>query len=67
MMMETSQEELINLIIDLTLSKDNADLLASHLKNKHLVHKDVLIYSYHKQNLDLVIFFITGGPPFLLQ
>jgi hypothetical protein len=57
-----SQEELNDLIRDLTLSKEKAELLASRLKEKHLLQKNVLVSQYRKRNLDLVNFFKTDGP-----
>jgi hypothetical protein len=55
-------EELNDLIRELLLPKDKAELLASRLKEKHLLHKSVLVTSYRKRNLELVQFFDTDGP-----
>ena len=57
-----SQEELNDLIRDLTLSKEKAELLASRLKEKHFLQKNVLVSQYRKRNLDLLEFFKTDGP-----
>lgn len=57
-----NEEELNDLIRDLLLPKDKAELLASRLKEKHLLHKSVLVTSYRKRNLELVQFFDTDGP-----
>ena len=57
-----SQEELNDLIRDLDLSKEKAELLASRLKQKNLLDKDVLISHYRKRNLDIAQHFTTDGP-----
>ncbi len=39
-----TQDELNDLVRDLAISKEKAELLASRLKQKHLIDKNVLIY-----------------------
>ncbi len=51
------QDELNDLIRDLALSKEKAELLASRLKQKHLLDKNVLICHYQ-----LATFFKVDGP-----
>ena len=54
-----SQGESNDLIRDLDLFKEKAELLASRLKQKNLLDKDVLISHYRKRNLDLAQHFTT--------
>ena len=56
-----SQGELNDLVRDLDLSKEKAELLASRLKQKKLLDKDVLISHYRKRNLNLAQHFTTDG------
>ncbi len=57
-----SQGELNDLVRDLALSKDKAELLASHLKEKHLLNKDVCITHFRKRNRDLISYFSADRP-----
>jgi hypothetical protein len=57
-----SQFELNDLIRDLSLSKDKAELLASRLKEKNLVEKNVKVSLYRKRNFPLTNFFEVDGP-----
>lgn len=56
-----TQAELNDLIRDLNLSKDKAELLASRLKQKHLLARDVNITYYRKRNLNMTTFFNVDG------
>src|SRR5207244_12129083 len=58
----SSQEELNDLMRDVALSKEKAELLASRLKQKHLLKKNVLVSQYRKRNVDILKFFKTDGP-----
>ncbi|KAI6658231.1 hypothetical protein LOD99_15500 [Oopsacas minuta] len=57
-----TQGELNDLVRDLDLSKDKAELLASRLKQKNLLDKDVLVSHYRKRNFDLAQYYTTDGP-----
>ena len=57
-----SQLELNDLIRYLSLSKDKAELIASRLKEKNLVEKNVKVSIYRKRNLSLTKFFKVEGP-----
>lgn len=57
-----TQDELNDLVRDLSLSKEKAELLASRLKEKNLLGKNVLISHYRKRNLHLTAFFTVDGP-----
>ncbi len=57
-----TQDELNDLVRDLALSKEKAELLASRLKQKQLLDKNVLICHYHSQNFQLATFFKVDGP-----
>ncbi len=57
-----TQDELNDLVRDLTLSKEKTLVLASRLKQKHLLDKNVLICHYHSRNFQLAIFFKVDGP-----
>ncbi|KAI6651194.1 hypothetical protein LOD99_14548 [Oopsacas minuta] len=57
-----TQGELNDLVRDLDLSKDKAELLASRLKQKNLLDKDVLVSHYRKRNFDLTQYYTTDGP-----
>lgn len=57
-----TQHELNDLIRDLSLPKDKAELLASRLREKHLVEDDVRICHYRKRTTDLEKFFSLDGP-----
>ena len=52
-----SQEHLNNLIRDLALSKQKAELLASRLQENNLLHADVVVTHYRKHNMDLLTVF----------
>ncbi len=57
-----SQGELNDLVRDLALSKSKAELLASRLKEKHLLKNDVCITHFRKRNRDLISYFSVDGP-----
>ena len=57
-----TQDELNDLVRDLALSKEKSELLASRLKEKNLLGKNVLISNYRKRNLNLTAFFTVDGP-----
>ncbi|KAI6659631.1 hypothetical protein LOD99_14554 [Oopsacas minuta] len=57
-----TQGELNDLVRDLDLSKDKAELLASRLKQKNLLDKDVLVSHYRKRNFNLAHYYTTDGP-----
>jgi len=57
-----NQDELNDLVRDLSLSKEKAELLASRLKQKHLLAAGVKVCHYRKRNLDLSKFFVVDGP-----
>jgi len=57
-----SQDELNDLVRDLALSKEKSEILASRLKQKNLLQKNVLITHYRKRNYDLTEFFSVDGP-----
>ncbi|KAI6656052.1 hypothetical protein LOD99_1786 [Oopsacas minuta] len=57
-----TQGELNDLVRDLDLSKDKAELLASRLKQKNLLDKDALVSHYRKRNFDLAQYYTTDGP-----
>ncbi|KAI6648548.1 hypothetical protein LOD99_8028 [Oopsacas minuta] len=57
-----TQGVLNDLVRDLDLSKDKAELLASRLKQKNLLDKDVLVSHYRKRNFDLAQYYTTDGP-----
>ena len=48
-----SQERLNDLIRDIALSKQKAELLASRLQENNLLHADVVVTHYRKRNMDL--------------
>jgi len=52
-----TQEELNDLVRDLNLPKDKAELLASRLKQKHLLAKGVAVSHYRKRSRHLATFF----------
>ncbi|KAI6647085.1 hypothetical protein LOD99_8922 [Oopsacas minuta] len=54
--------ELNDLVRDLDLSKDKDELLASRLKQKNLLDKDVLVSHNRKRNFDLAQYYTTDGP-----
>lgn len=56
-----TQEELNDLVRDLSLPKEKAELLAARLKEKNLVDKDVRVCSYRQRNLALKNFFQMEG------
>ena len=57
-----SQEQLNDLVRDLALSKQKAELLASWLRENKLLQKDVLVSHYRKRNTDLPTVFRVDGP-----
>ncbi|XP_076043843.1 uncharacterized protein LOC143026937 [Oratosquilla oratoria] len=57
-----SQGELNDLVRDLSLSKDKAELLASRLQEKCLLKKDVCITYFRKRNKNLTSCFSVDGP-----
>ena len=57
-----TQEELNDLVRDLTLSKEKAELLGSRLKQKNLLATNVKVCHYRKRNLQLATFFTVDGP-----
>ena len=57
-----SQKHLNDLIRDLYLSKEKAELLASRLKERNMVEKDVQVSYYRKRNWDLSLVFKVEGP-----
>ena len=57
-----SQERLNDLIRDLALSKQKAELLASRLQENNLLHADVVVTHYRKRNMDLSTVFKVDGP-----
>lgn len=52
-----SQDELNDLIRDMNLSKEKAELLASRLKQKNLLQKNVRVCHYRNRNRDLISYF----------
>ena len=56
-----SQKHLNDLIRDLCLSKEKAELLASRLKEQNMVEKDVKVSYYRKRNWDLSLVFKVEG------
>ena len=57
-----AQEQLNDLIRDLALSKQKAELLASRLQENKLLQKDVLVRHYRERNTDLSTVFRVDGP-----
>ena len=57
-----SLKQLNDLIRDLALSKQKAELLASRLQENNLLEKDVLVSRYRKCNTDLSTVFRVDGP-----
>ncbi|KAL4131092.1 hypothetical protein QTP88_008441 [Uroleucon formosanum] len=57
-----SQDELNDLIRDMSLSKEKAELLASRLKQKNLLQKNVRVCHYRNRNRDLISYFKVDGP-----
>ena len=57
-----SQEPLNDLIRNLALSKQKAELLASKLQENNLLHADVVVTHYRKCNMDLSTIFRVDGP-----
>ena len=57
-----SPEQLNDLIRDLALSKQKAELLASRLQENNLLQKDVLVSHYKKCKIDLSTVFRVDGP-----
>ena len=53
-----SQNELNDLVRDLSLSKESSELLASRLKDKHLLSRGVRITSYRTRHQDYLHFFL---------
>ena len=57
-----TQGELNDLVRDMSLSKEKAELLASRLKEKNLLAVDVKVSNFRKRNNDLSRFFTIDGP-----
>ena len=57
-----SQAELNDLVRDLSLSKQKAEILASRLQEKGLLEKSVNVSYYRKRNFELSSFFTVNGP-----
>ena len=57
-----SQERLNDLIRDLALSKQKAELLASRLQENNLLHADFVVTHCRKRNMDLSTVFKVDGP-----
>ncbi len=57
-----NQGELNDLVRDLALSKEKAELLASCLKEKGMLKEDIYITYFRKCNLSLIPFFSVDGP-----
>ena len=57
-----SQKHLNDLIRDLCLSKEKAELLATRLKERNMVERDVKVSYYRKRNRDLSSAFKVEGP-----
>ncbi len=57
-----TQDELNDLVRDLALSNEKAELVASRLKQKHLLDKNVLICHYRSRNFQLATFFKVDVP-----
>ena len=57
-----SQEDLNDLMRDLTLSKEKAELLASRLQQNNLLEKNVCVTYFRKRRRDLASFFTVQGP-----
>ena len=56
-----SQKRLNNLIRDLAISKQKAELLASRLQENNLLHADVVVTHHRKRNMDLSTVFRVDG------
>ena len=56
-----TQNELNDLIRDLALSKDSAELLASRLNEKHLLARDAKVSYYRKREESLLRYFSQDG------
>ena len=57
-----SQKHLNDLIRDLCLSKEKAELLASRLKERNMVEKDVKVSYCRKRNWDISLTYKVEGP-----
>ena len=57
-----SQEDLNELLRDLTLSKEKAELLASRPQQKNLIEKNVCVTYFRKRRRNLASFFTVQGP-----
>ena len=57
-----SQKHLNDIIRDLCLSKEKTELLASRLKERNMVERDVKVSYYRKRNRDLSSAFKVEGP-----
>ena len=57
-----SQERFNNLIRNLALSKQTADLLAPRLQENNLLHADVVVTHYRNRNMNLSTVFRVDGP-----
>lgn len=57
-----TQESLNDLVRDMSLSKEKAELLASRLKENNLLEKNVRVSHYRKRNFNLATCFKVDGP-----
>ena len=57
-----NQEELNDLVRDLSLSKDKAELLSSRLSEKGMLQHGVRVSYFRKRNYDMKQFFKVEGP-----
>ena len=55
-----TESELDDLVRDLDLSKEKAELLASRLKQKNLLDNDVLVSHYRRRDFDLAQYVTTS-------
>ena len=56
-----SQSELNDLVRDLSLSKESAELLASRLNEKHLLARDTKVTFYRNRDVEFILFFEENG------
>lgn len=57
-----TQEEINDLIRDLSLSKEKSELLASRIKEKNILERNVKVSFYRERNYVLKKFFTVDGP-----
>ncbi|GFX80346.1 uncharacterized protein TNCV_3930991 [Trichonephila clavipes] len=62
-----SQSDLNDLVRDLGLPKDTAEVLGSRLKERHLLNSGVSFSWYRFREKEFVPFYARGGPSFLQQ